>query len=215
MQRQQWNHGWWVLAICGMLVMGCTTRVARTGQDAGSYRLTVYWLSNERHYAGAKQVSLYDGGLQIARVSKKFAHSLRFQGSGLLRDGTLVQYRSLCKRGGTGCLQVRVINQQIYPSGVGAAGVALQPLRSIASDRHFPFGTSLYIPDLGHILRQNGQEHNGCFVVHDRGGRIRGQRLDLFTGSRQVFRRFFRQSIPRYVRVYTHHPQCSSHLASR
>lgn len=204
-----------MLVGCGLLTMGCTTRVTRVGQDRGEYRLTVYWLSSEHSYSRTQQVALYDGGLRIARVSKEFAYALRLQGSGRLRNGTLVQYHGRCRRNRNGCFRVRVINQQIYPTGVGAAGIALQPLRSVAADRHLAFGTSLYIPILARILRQHGQIHDGCFVVHDRGGRIRGQRLDLFTGSRQVFRQFFRQSLPKYVRVFTNHPQCSTHLASR
>lgn len=206
----------WAVMVCMILgTVGCSTRsrVTRTnGRDLGAYRLTVYWLSSERRFRGPKRFSLYDGKLRIARVSRRFAKSLRLQGSGRLKDGTIVQYVRRCRGR---CMQVRVINRQIYPMGVGAAGVALMPLRSVAADRRFRFGTPLYIPQLGRILRKRGQKHKGCFMVHDRGGRIRGKRLDLFTGSRRIFRRFVGRSLPRFVKVYVNHPQCSPQVASR
>ncbi|TNE51367.1 MAG: hypothetical protein EP343_04545 [Deltaproteobacteria bacterium] len=195
------------------MTLGCTTRATRSSaRDLGAYRLTVYWLSSERRFRGRKLYSLYDGKLRISRVSRRFAKALRLQGSGRLNDGTIVQYVRRCRGR---CMQVRVINRQVFPMGVGAAGVALQPLRSVAASRRFRFGSSLYIPKLARILRKRGQEHSGCFMVHDRGGRIRGKRLDLFTGSRRIFRRFVGRSLPRYVRVYVNHPRCSSHVASR
>lgn len=191
------------------VAIGCVSSHVRTGSSLGTYRLTVYWLAHEHRYRGQRKVPLFFGGLKVARVSKRFARAVRMQGTGRLRDGTLVQYVRTCRHRGRYCLKVRVINKQMFPMGVGAAGVALQPLRSIAMDRRFRFGTSVYIPYLGKLIRRRGQRHNGCFVVHDRGGRIRGKRLDLFTGSHRVFRRYLRRGLPKYVRIYANHPSCS------
>ncbi len=197
----------------GFWGMGCVGPQVRSGYDLGSYKLSVYWLAHEHRFRGKRRVPLFFGKLKMTRVSKRFARAIRMQGTGRLRDGTLVQYVRTCRYRGRFCLKVRVVNKQVFPMGVGAAGIALQPLRSVAADGRFRFGTSLYIPRLGKLIRRRGQRHDGCFVVHDRGGRIRGNRLDLFTGSHQIFRRYLRRRFPRYVRVYANHRHCTSHLA--
>ena len=58
--------------------------------------------------------------------------------------------------------------------GVTASGEMVQEGRTIAADKSIPFGTEIYIPELGEQ-----------FVVTDRGGAIKGDRLDLFMESRK------------------------------
>ena len=58
--------------------------------------------------------------------------------------------------------------------GITTNGEMVQEGRTIAADRSIPFGTEIYIPELGEQ-----------FVVTDRGGAIKGDRLDLFMESRK------------------------------
>lgn len=53
--------------------------------------------------------------------------------------------------------------------GITASGEKTQEGRTIAADRSIPFGTEIYIPALGQT-----------YTVTDRGGAIRGDRLDLY-----------------------------------
>lgn len=53
--------------------------------------------------------------------------------------------------------------------GITTNGEHVQEGRAIAADQSIPFGTQIYIPALGKT-----------FVVTDRGGAIRGNRLDLY-----------------------------------
>lgn len=53
--------------------------------------------------------------------------------------------------------------------GITASGERVQEGRTIAADPSIPFGTEVYIPSLG-----------GSYIVEDRGGAIRGDRLDLY-----------------------------------
>ena len=53
--------------------------------------------------------------------------------------------------------------------GITASGERVQEGRTIAADPGIPFGTEVYIPSLG-----------GTYIVEDRGGSIRGDRLDLY-----------------------------------
>lgn len=206
----------------GLLLLGstgCTRHIrpgAGGGEHIGPYRLTVYWLAHERWYRGSRRSPIYSKRRRIAWVSKRFAQAIRFQGSGILRNGQIVQYVARCQPRSRYCLRVRKVNRRRYPAGIGAAGVALRPLRSLAIDRRqISFGTRLYIPQLGRILRARGKVHNGCFVAHDTGGRIKGARLDLFVGRRGVFRRYLKGSTPREVQVYINHPRCRGRHALR
>ena|GEM_PF-1490690 len=45
---------------------------------------------------------------------------------------------------------------------------------SIAADSAFPFGTQFYIPELDFI------SEGGIFTVHDRGGSVKGNKIDIF-----------------------------------
>jgi len=63
---------------------------------------------------------------------------------------------------------------------------ALFPCRTVAADlNHYKVGTVLFIPALkGRICAQNGQPLDGCFVVGDKGGAIKGAgRFDMFGGE--------------------------------
>lgn len=54
--------------------------------------------------------------------------------------------------------------------GITASGTKVTPNRTIAAPKEFPFGTKLLI---------NGQE----YVVEDRGGAIKSNRLDIYCSS--------------------------------
>ena len=56
--------------------------------------------------------------------------------------------------------------------GITASGERTQEGKTIAADKSIPFGTEVYIPELGQI-----------YIVEDRGGAIKGDRLDLYIES--------------------------------
>ncbi|MBU49977.1 MAG: hypothetical protein CL920_14920 [Deltaproteobacteria bacterium] len=179
-----------------------------------AYKLTYYWLSHQKTFPGRRSTKLlYKKNKRTRRmwVTPKFARAIRMQGSARLRDGRIVQFKKKC-RGLTSkrCLRVRFINHKRYPMGVGAAGVPLKPMISLAVDRRrLPLGSVLYIPALRKWLRTQGIKHDGCFRADDVGGGIKGAHLDLFVGDSLRFRRLPRHTLPRKVRIHTQHPQCT------
>ncbi|MCB9640295.1 MAG: hypothetical protein H6728_13830 [Myxococcales bacterium] len=199
-----------VFFLMACVLSGCAStpvRPAQEGFDLGSHRLTVYWLAREGKRR--RHVALYRKNRRLAWVSRRFAKALRLQGSGRLRDGRLVQYAGSCQPASDRCLVVRQIDRRLFPMGVGASGMPLSPFRSVAVDtRRIPLGTRLYIPALRRLLRKAGVPHHGCFIADDRGGRIKGSRLDLFVGNKALFQRYLAKRMPRYVRMYTRHPRC-------
>ncbi len=46
-----------------------------------------------------------------------------------------------------------------------------------------PLGTTIYVPELAGLPRVDGSPHDGCFVAEDRGLKVVGRHLDVFTGD--------------------------------
>ncbi len=66
-----------------------------------------------------------------------------------------------------------------------------------------PLGTRIYIPEFAGLPRADGVLHDGCFVAEDQGIRIKGRRVDVFTGDERT-RRAWEAMVPshRGVHVY-------------
>ena len=124
----------------------------------------------------------------IAEVSREFAHQLRVQGTGKLRDGRVLNIWSRCKCEHSPCFKV-------IPHKWGTAGnlQPLQPFRTVAVDpKVIKLGSLLYVPLLeGRLMPGRapwgGFVHDGCVVADDVGGGIKGRQLDLFVGRRGWF----------------------------
>jgi 3D (Asp-Asp-Asp) domain-containing protein len=99
-----------------------------------------------------------------------------------------------------------------FPWGRGATGRGITPLVTIAvDDTVIPLGTPVYIAEMDGLPREEDGTgpHDGCFVAEDRGTRVRGQHVDVFTGSEAVTTRFNRL-LPsnKGVTVYVDSPRC-------
>jgi 3D (Asp-Asp-Asp) domain-containing protein len=49
-----------------------------------------------------------------------------------------------------------------------------------------PLGTSLYVPELRGLPREGRATHDGCLLAEDRGIRVKGKQVDVFTGDPRV-----------------------------
>ena len=72
--------------------------------------------------------------------------------------------------------------------GITASGEKAVEERTIAADPAIPFGSRVYIPELGKT-----------YTVTDRGGAIRGNRLDLYMVSRKKALKFGVQWLEVYI----------------
>src|SRR5690606_21405216 len=119
-----------------------------------------------------------------------FYEAVCAQGSGVLARGTTVSFAKrdcacaeVCPRTGQRiCFDA--LDRAAFPWGRGAAGTAITPLRTVAADTGvLPMGTVVYIPELDGVRASDDDEpFDGCFVVEDRGLRVRGAHVDIFTG---------------------------------
>jgi len=165
------------------------------GKVLGRFRNTYYDFPSESDFGGEK-VTLHNAQCKpLTQTPRAFFEALCVQGSGLLASGSAVSFnRRDCE-----CAEVcpktqqRICFDQLdiarFPWGRGATGQAITPLLTIAVDSNvIPLGTSVYIPEFDGMSRdQSGKAmHDGCFIAQDRGLKVQGEHVDIFTGLRST-----------------------------
>jgi 3D (Asp-Asp-Asp) domain-containing protein len=193
---------------------------AADGSELGMFRNTYYNFPHQLDYAGPS-VSLFDAQCRpLAQVPRAFHDTLCVQGSGSLASGRTVSFARrdcacarTCPRSGQKICFAE-LDPDAFPWGRGAAGTAITPLRSVAVDiKVIPLGTPLFIPEfVGLPLDARGTgAHDGCFIAEDRGIKVVGQHVDVFTG-RVAMTKVWDARVPtnQGVTVFIDSPRCSS-----
>jgi 3D (Asp-Asp-Asp) domain-containing protein len=68
--------------------------------------------------------------------------------------------------------------------GITASGARAVPWRTVAASRGYAYGTRIWLKELNRVV-----------VVHDRGGAIRGNRIDLYVEDRQTALKWGRRKL--------------------
>jgi 3D (Asp-Asp-Asp) domain-containing protein len=189
------------------------------GRSLGTFRNTYYDFPSEADFQGPT-TTLYDRECKpIATTAKAFYEAVCVQGSGTLRRGATVSFSrrdcscaDLCPRTGQKICFDELDSRQ-FPWGRGATGKPITPLLTVAVDSDvIPLGTAIYVPELAGMPRDTGGTvaHDGCFVAQDRGLKVKGRHVDVFTGDRSVTA-LWNQRVPsnRGVTVVLEYPLCS------
>jgi 3D (Asp-Asp-Asp) domain-containing protein len=164
------------------------------GRSLGTFRNTYYDFPNEKEFDGDR-VALKGARCEtIGRVPRGFYESVCVQGSGRLASGKTVSFSrrncdcaEVCPRTGERiCFDA--LDPKRFPFGRGASGRAITPLFSVAADADLlPLGTPVYVPEFRGLPRGiDEKNHDGCFLVEDRGLRVKGKQIDVFTGDPRV-----------------------------
>ncbi len=173
--------------------------------DDLGWALRFYWLALESDYDDPKSASvpkagrvaqvplntwveLYTpDGYFMQHVPERFAWSLRLEGSGLMRDGRVINYTGACRYGYGTCFEQLDVNE--HPFGRGAGQRPLIPFKSVAVDpRVIPIGEPLYIPEFDGLQLPDGSIHDGCVRADDTGGGIKKRKMDFFVVTYGNFR---------------------------
>jgi len=193
----------------------------------GSMWNTYYIIADEDHFRGPRDTPLFDDDCQpIAKVRRGFYDSLCIQGSGVLSDKTVVNYKSTCTRR---CPRVpmckrfpvricyTVLDPAVYPWGMGKAPRPLVPDWSIAVDPEvIPLDTVVYLEELDGVTPPGASEpHDGCVGAVDTGGGIEGDHIDIFAGTRDRWLAW-EKLLPTRTRfkAWIDHPRCYRYLLS-
>ena len=165
------------------------------GRVLGAYRNTYYDFPSEADFSG-EAVSLKNPRCKtIKSVARSFYEAVCVQGSGTLATGSTVSFAKrdcecaeLCPR-----TQQHIcfdeLDARAFPWGRGATGRAITPLLTIAVDSALiPLDTPVYIPEYDGVPRDASRSalHDGCFIAQDRGVRVKGEHVDIFTGHREI-----------------------------
>lgn len=161
------------------------------GRVLGTFRNTYYDFPAESEHSG-ENVTVRDTKCgAVAEVPRGFYEALCVQGSGMLRSGRPVSFArrdcdcaEICPRTGQKiCFEA--LDAATFPWGRGAMGKPITPLVTVAvDDAVIPMGTGIYIPEFDGIPVDTARTrlHDGCFVAEDRGLKVKGQHVDVFTG---------------------------------
>jgi 3D (Asp-Asp-Asp) domain-containing protein len=189
-----------------------------SGKVLGTFKNTYYDFPSEGDFEG-EPVSLMNPQCKaIAGVPRGFYESVCVQGSGTLKAGGTV---SFSKRDCTCAAECPRTGQRIcfdlldkaqFPWGRGAMGKAITPLITVAVDSNvIPLGSPVYIPEYDGIARDpsGSAVHDGCFLAEDRGLKVQGQHVDVFTGHRDITR-LWNRLVPsnKGVTVVLESPRC-------
>jgi 3D (Asp-Asp-Asp) domain-containing protein len=165
------------------------------GRVLGTFRNTYYDFPSESDFSG-DTVALKNGSCKtIKNVARSFYEAVCVQGSGTLSSGSTVSFAKrdcacapLCPRSEQHiCFDE--LDAKAYPWGRGATGRAITPLLSVAVDTDLvPLDTPIYIPEFDGIPRDAARTalHDGCFIAQDRGVRVKGEHVDVFTGHHEL-----------------------------
>jgi 3D (Asp-Asp-Asp) domain-containing protein len=172
--------------------------------DDQQWALRFYWLSLEADYDDDVSVNLprvgrcaippnrwvelyTPEGYFFSRVPERYACSLKLEGSGLMRDGRVVNYTGSCKFGYGTCFEQLDVGD--FPFGRGAGQRPLIPFKSVAVDpRVIRIGEPIYIPEFDGMVLPDGSIHDGCVRADDTGGGIKGRKMDFFVVTYGNFR---------------------------
>jgi 3D (Asp-Asp-Asp) domain-containing protein len=195
------------------------------GRSLGAFRNTYYDFPSEADFDGPPTALKNPSCETIAHVPRGFFESVCVQGSGTLKAGATVSFSKRdCE-----CAEVCPrTNQKIcfdeldaraFPWGRGATGKPITPLVSVAVDSNIvPLGTAIYVPELDGLPRDLARSslHDGCFLAEDRGIRVKGKHIDVFTGHTSITS-LWNQLVPsnRGVSVVVGSPRCARAKRSR
>ncbi|MCX5742198.1 MAG: 3D domain-containing protein [Proteobacteria bacterium] len=173
-------------------------------EDLG-FALRFYWLALEDDYddpqsvktpktGGVAKVSMNSWveiytplGLFMQRIPERFAWALRLEGSGLMRDGRVINYTGPCRFGYGTCFEQLDVAE--HPFGRGAGLRPLIPFKSVAVDpRIVKIGEPIYIPEFDGMVLPDGSTHDGCVRADDTGGGIKKRKMDFFVVTYGNFR---------------------------
>lgn len=198
------------------------------GNVIGTFRNTYYDFPSESDYdpgkspkgGKGKPVALKNAKCDtIKDVPRGFYDSVCVQGSGTLASGQTV---SFAKRDCTCAEKCPRTGQQIcfdsldakqFPYGRGATGQAITPLFTVAVDTSVvPLGTYIYIPEYDGVPRDLDETgyHDGCFMAQDRGLKVKGKHVDVFTADEDMTK-LWNQIVPsnQGVTVILDSPRCA------
>jgi 3D (Asp-Asp-Asp) domain-containing protein len=189
------------------------------GKILGSFRNTYYDFPSEADYQG-EPVSVKDQTCKpIKDVPRGFYEAVCVQGSGTLSSGATISFAkrdcecaAICPRTNQKiCFDQ--LDAQRFPWGRGATGNAITPLITVAVDTSvIPLNTPVYIPEFDGLPRDVGQTgvHDGCFIAQDRGLRVKGKHVDVFTGD-VALTKLWNTLVPsnKGVTVVLENPRCA------
>lgn len=154
---------------------------------------------------------VYQDGVEISR--SVVGETVTQQPEDRIVDKGTARFVNIASRGRTRYSQVKKVQATAYTAGFSctgknpgdpgygktASGATVQPYMTIAAPRNIPFGTKVYIPELVKYWKDRGVTISGIFVVQDRGGAVKGNRIDIYMEDQSQTRNWGRRNVTMYI----------------
>ncbi|CAG7728562.1 unnamed protein product [Allacma fusca] len=138
-------------------------------------RLTMYWVVHESSMKLGSDTALKTcRGQILANVSHQFALKIRLEGSGVLRNGRIINLSNCKCKPGTDFSCFQEVREPL-----GSFDNILIPFISIATNGT-NFGKTAYSPEMDGWIMPNGLRHNGCLRVDDDCPACSNNHIDFF-----------------------------------
>jgi 3D (Asp-Asp-Asp) domain-containing protein len=154
------------------------------GKYCGKFKVTFYWIVEEKDYSGKRDTPLYlENGKLLGYFPRKFVDDLKKESCAELNDGRKISYLKKVNR-------VRIVNKYL-----GYGGYIITPFKSVAIDTSIiPLGSKLYIPQLAKIDQAffvaNNLEDPCIVYAHDIGSLVKNYHIDFFVGYKRNLKLF-------------------------
>jgi 3D (Asp-Asp-Asp) domain-containing protein len=189
------------------------------GRVLGTFRNTYYDFPSEQDFQGENVPLKNPKCGTIREVPRGFYEAVCVQGSGMLGSGSTVSFAKRDCECAEVCPRTKqricfdALEAAQFPWGRGATGHPITPLLTVAVDTDvIPMNTPLYVPEFDGLPRDAAGKsaHDGCFLAQDRGLRIKGKHLDVFTGHTSITK-LWNQLVPsnKGVTVVLDTPRCA------
>ncbi|KAI9308184.1 hypothetical protein BJ944DRAFT_237219 [Cunninghamella echinulata] len=132
-------------------------------------------------------------GKTIAKVDKHTYEKFQMEGTGLLKNGKMVNLDSDKNT-------FLEVNRKKTPYGLGSDDhIGLEPWVSVASN-DLDVGETVYVKELDGVKLPDGKVHNGCVRVDDEGWSFDDCQLDFFVLQFEAYKKL-EKIIPEHVTV--------------
>ncbi|HZK34802.1 MAG TPA: ubiquitin-like domain-containing protein [Bacillota bacterium] len=153
---------------------------------------------------------VYEDGVEVSRSI--VGETVTREAEDRIVDKGTARFVSIASRGRARYSQVQTMEATAYTAGPSctgkrpgdsgygrtASGAMVQPYHTIAAS-NIPFGARVYIPELVKYWGDRGVTIDGIFVVQDRGGAIKGNKIDIYMEELSQTRNWGRRNVTMYI----------------
>ena len=170
-----------ILIIVLIFITACTNNQITGRFINQEFEITTYYTPKESDFTKWSTSNIPDlDSSKACKISNKgFYEEVKCQGSGISKDNKICKYDQITNVRDTS--QCKPLTSK-FSRGITATGTNPTAHRTIAVDPNvIPYNSTIYIEF------ENNTEWSGCYIAEDTGSMIKGDHIDIYTGTELVY----------------------------